>query len=76
VKATFPVDVPPMKAEASSLDGQAAHAALTQTSPRLLLIFMVALESTAFGINRAVPEDPVVDTGVHWHFTIEAAILP
>lgn len=74
--ATFPVDAPPMHVDVKSPVGHTALAALTHPSHLPLLTLIVAPEVTAFSLNSAVPDDPVVDVGAPPHFVMAPAMPP
>ncbi len=61
---TLPVEAPPIQVELNVPVGQVALAALTHPSQRPLLTLMVAPEVAASSLNRAVPDEPVVEVGL------------
>lgn len=76
VKTTSPVLAPPAQVPDMEPVGHTAWAARTHCSQRLLEMLMVAPDVAASRVNLAVPDWPVVETGLPPHFWIEPAIPP
>jgi hypothetical protein len=73
VKATFPVEAPPIQVELNVPVGQTARAARTHPSHRPLLTLIVAPASVTFNSNSAVPDELVVDVGAPPHLVMAPA---
>ena len=75
VKATLPLEAPPMQVELKLPVGHTARAARTQPSHLPLLTLIVAPETVVLSVKSAVPDEPVVEVGLPPHFVMVPALI-